>query len=317
MSFSSIVKKDLSALEPETEGCKRAELSGIIASTSLISVDNAGKMEITITTENPAVAGRIFRIVKDLYQIAPKIAIKKTRKFKEHRSYTVKMDHNILVERLLKDTRILHHNAQGKAFFSNEVPGFFISKQRYIKAYVRGVFLICGSISNPEKTYHLELVGKQKGYLKSIRELLAHYDIKANLIERKSNYVLYMKESESVAAFLNVIGAHKALLEIENIRILKEVRNDVNRQVNCETANMNKTVAASCEQVDNILYLKERIGLENLPKNLYDMAEIRLNYPDLTIKELGEKMDPPVGKSGVYHRLKKLNQMADEMRNEK
>ena len=143
---------------------------------------------------------------------------------------------------------------------------------------------------------------------------MEQYDIKASLITRKGSCVLYMKESESVAGFLNVIGAHKALLEIENIRIIKEMRNGVNRQVNCETANMNKTAAAAYEQIDNILLIKEKTGLHKLPKNLFEMAEVRLNYPELTIKELGEKMDPPVGKSGVYHRLKKLNQMAEELR---
>ena len=121
---------------------------------------------------------------------------------------------------------------------------------------------------------------------------MEQYDIKASLITRKGSCVLYMKESESVAGFLNVIGAHKALLEIENIRIIKEMRNGVNRQVNCETANMNKTAAAAYEQIDNILLIKEKTGLHKLPKNLFEMAEVRLNYPELTIKELGEKMDP-------------------------
>ncbi|MEG2896846.1 MAG: DNA-binding protein WhiA [Eubacterium sp.] len=316
MSFSSEIKKDLSSLESETKGCKRAELSGIIASTALITVDENGEMVFTVKTENPAVAGRIFKLIKDLYQTASKVVIKKTKKFKEHRSYSVELSENEKVQRMLKDTRILKHNTKGQVFFTNEVPGFFISKQRYVKAYVRGVFIACGSISNPEKTYHLELVSKQKGYLKSIQEFLKHYDIKANFIQRKSSYVLYMKESESVAGFLNVIGAHKALLEIENIRIVKEVRNDVNRQVNCEMANMDKTMTAAYEQIHDILYIKEKIGLQKLTRNLYEMAEVRLNYRDLTIKELGEKMDPPVGKSGVYHRLKKLNQLAENLRNE-
>ena len=126
--------------------------------------------------------------------------------------------------------------------------------------------------------------------------------------------MLYLKEGASVADFLNLIGAHRSLMEMENIRIVKEVRNDVNRQVNCETANLNKTIAAATDQVADIMLIKTRLGLQNLPRNLYDIAELRLNYPDASIKELGEQLDPPVGKSGVYHRLKKLNQIAADLK---
>ena len=126
--------------------------------------------------------------------------------------------------------------------------------------------------------------------------------------------MLYLKEGASVADFLNLIGAHRSLMEMENIRIVKEVRNDVNRQVNCETANLNKTIAAATDQVADIMLIKTRLGLQNLPRNLYDIAELRLNYPDASIKELGERLDPPVGKSGVYHRLKKLNQIAADLK---
>ncbi len=154
----------------------------------------------------------------------------------------------------------------------------------------------------------------QSTYLQSIKGLLDTFEIKSNLIYRKSHWVLYLKEGESVAVFLSVIGAHRGLLEMENIRIIKEMRNDVNRQVNCETANLNKTVIASYEQVGDILFIKEKLGLKNLPRNLYDIAEVRLNYPDASIKELGQCLDPPVGKSGVYHRLRKLNQLAEDLR---
>ncbi len=316
MSFSSSIKKDLSALVSESENGKRAELSGIIGSSAKITVDDKNRMTLLLTTENPAVAGKIFKYIKKLYGITPKINIVRTKKFKDHRAYHLSVEAPESVQKILKDTRILKRNDQGQVFFANEVPKLFSSKQAFIKSYLRGVFLGCGSITNPEKNYHLELVSRQKNYLASVRELFAHYDIKGNLIKRKSSYVLYIKESESITGFLGVIGAHKALLEIENIKIVKEMRSDVNRQVNCETANMNKTAAAAFEQLDNIRYIKERIGLQKLSKNLQQMAEVRLNYPDLTIRELGEKMDPPVGKSGVYHRLKKLNEMAEDLRRE-
>ncbi|MEO1815057.1 MAG: DNA-binding protein WhiA [Acetobacterium sp.] len=335
MTFSAILKKDLSKLPFGSRACQRAELSGMIGAVATISVNEAGAMTISVKTENPAVVARCYQLIKTLYQIKPKIKIEKTRKFKEHRAYRVVVEEPWTAKIILEDCQILSYNASGQAFFANQVPEKFKKQQNQTKAYIRGAFLGCGSVSNPEKTYHLELVGKkmpqakkvekksdrnpvagveQCAYLQSIKTILDQYEIKSNLIHRKAHWVLYLKEGASVSDFLSVIGAHRGLLEMENIRIVKEVRNDVNRQVNCETANLNKTIAAAYDQVADIMLIKDQFGLKNLPRNLYDIAELRLNYPDASIKELGERLDPPVGKSGVYHRLKKLNQIAEDLK---
>lgn len=332
MTFSALLKKDLSRLPLGSKASRLAELSGMIAAVATIIVDEAGKLAISIKTENPSVAGRCYQLIKKLYSYKAKIKIEKTKKFKEHRAYNVIVDDPKAARRILSDCEILSFNHAGQAFFANQVPEKFKQQPTQIKAYIRGAFLGCGSVSNPEKNYHLELVGKkttvpsrttdrtaaasgeQCAFLQSVKEILNDFDIKANLIHRKSHWVLYLKEGASVADFLSVIGAHRGLLEMENIRIVKEMRNDVNRQVNCETANLNKTVAAAYDQVADIQIIKERLGLRNLPQNLYDIAELRLNYPDASIKELGERLDPPVGKSGVYHRLKKLSQIAADLR---
>ncbi|KNZ42517.1 sporulation protein [Acetobacterium bakii] len=334
MTFSALLKKDLSKLAFGSKELQRAELAGIIGAIAVVAVDEAGGMSLGVKTENPSVAARCYQLIKGLYLIKPKIKIEKTKKFKEHRAYLVFVEASADVTRILEDLKILSFNQAGQAFFTNQVPENIKKKIPKIKAYIRGAFLGCGSVSNPEKTYHLELVGKktqapsahngrasgtldQSTYLLSVKTLLDKFDIKSNLIHRKSHWVLYLKEGESVVNFLNVIGAHRGLLEMENIRIVKEMRNDINRQVNCETANLNKTIVASYDQVAAILYLKDTLGLRNLPKNLYDIAEVRLNYPDASIKELGQRLDPPVGKSGVYHRLRKLNQLAEEMKMKK
>lgn len=336
MTFSAILKKDLSRLPFGSRAIQRAELSGMIGAVATITINEAGAMTISVKTENPAVAARCYQLIKTLYQIKPKIKIEKTRKFKEHRAYRVVVEEPWTAKIILEDCQILSYNAKGQAFFANQVPEPFKKQQNQTKAYIRGAFLGCGSVSNPEKTYHLELVGKkmplaskknekksdrnpvagveQCAYLQSIKTILDQYEIKSNLIHRKAHWVLYLKEGASVSDFLSVIGAHRSLLEMENIRIVKEVRNDVNRQVNCETANLNKTIAASYDQVADIMLIKEQLGLQNLPRNLYDIAELRLNYPDASIKELGERLSPPVGKSGVYHRLKKLNQIAADLK---
>ncbi len=332
VTFSAILKKDISKLPFGSKASRQAELSGIIGAVATIIVDVAGDMSISIKTENPSVAARTYQLIKGLFQTKPKIKIEKTKKFKEHRAYNVLIEDPKMAKRILGDCEILSFNNLGQAFFANQVPEKFKKQATQTKAYIRGAFLGCGSVSNPEKTYHLELVGKktaiqsktndrsltgnieQCALLESIKEILNDFGIKSNLIHRKAHWVLYLKEGGSVADFLNVIGAHRGLLEMENIRIIKEMRNDVNRQVNCETANLNKTVIAAYDQVAAILVIKEKIGLRNLPQNLYDIAELRLNYPDASIKELGERLDPPVGKSGVYHRLKKLSQIAEDLK---
>lgn len=313
MSFSSAVKKELSSRMFESEGSMRAELAGVIAASAVVTVDDKGGTTISLRTDNPAVAGHIYKLIKGLYPFSATVSIKKTKKFREHRAYTIALNNPEYAGHVLKDTRILRQNTQGQRFFAAEIPGIFLSKQDYIKSFIRGMFIGSGSLSNPEKAWHLEIVGRQKSWLENIVDMLAHYDIRAHLIERKKVWVLYIKESESLTSFLNLIGAHKALLTIENIRIMKEVRSDVNRKVNCETANITKTTTAAAAQIESIRYLAREKGLENLPSNLRAVAELRLEYPDISIKELGEKMSPPIGKSGVYHRLKKLMTIADEM----
>jgi DNA-binding protein WhiA len=309
MTFSAILKKDLSKLPLGDQAQLMAELAGIISAVGtvkILSLDDNPSTALVVKSENPAVATRVYQLLKKLYAYKPSVEIQKTKKFKEHRSYVIAVNDSTLAREIFKNTQSIY----GKLVEALDGDA--------AKAYLRGAFLGCGSVSNPEKNYHLELVTKNNGeFLNNIRTLLQSFEIRANLINRKNAYVLYIKESESVVNFLNAIGAHRGLLEMENIRIIKEMRNDVNRQVNCETANLNKTVAAAYDQMADIMFLKDHYGLQKLPKNLYAIAEVRLNYPDATIKELGQRLDPPVGKSGVYHRLKKLSELAETLRNEK
>lgn len=163
--------------------------------------------------------------------------------------------------------------------------------------------------------YHLEIINHKKKSAVETSEIINGFGLHAKIIRRKGTYVTYLKEGENIVDFLNIIGAHKALMELENVRILKEMRNNVNRIVNCETANLDKTVNASLRQVDNIKFIQKFIGFDNLPKNLKDIAELRVLYCDLNLTELGEKLNPPLGKSGVNHRLRKLDEIAENVRN--
>jgi len=196
------------------------------------------------------------------------------------------------------------------------VPQDILKSEGCKRAYIKGAFLGGGSISNPEKTYHLEFVTHDEDYAKELSTLINSYKLNSKVIQRKNSFVIYLKEGEQIVDLLNIIGAHTALLELENIRIMKEMRNNVNRIVNCETANLSKTVNAAVRQVESIRLIESEIGLDRLPKNLKEVARLRLSFPDETLKELGEMLSPPVGKSGVNHRLRRIEKIADELRKE-
>ena len=183
------------------------------------------------------------------------------------------------------------------------------------RAFLRGAFLCIGSMSDPEKSYHLEFVCTHQESAEQLKELIQGFGVDAKIVIRKKYHVVYLKEGAGIVDLLNIMGAHISLMNFENYRIVKEVRNSINRKVNCETANITKTVNASSKQIEDILLIREHYGFQNLPDNLKETAEIRLEYPDATLKELGQILSPTVGKSGMNHRLRKLSEIADRLRN--
>lgn len=185
------------------------------------------------------------------------------------------------------------------------------------RAFIRGAFLAAGSMSDPEKSYHFEIVCAAKGKAEQLQKMINSFEIDAEVILRKKSYVVYIKEGAQIADLLNIIEAHVALMKFENVRILKEMRNTVNRKVNCETANIHKTVSAAVKQIEDITYIRETSGFDGLTEALRNVALTRLSYPEATLKELGDLMTPPLGKSGVNHRLRKLSEIADDLRQTK
>ena len=182
------------------------------------------------------------------------------------------------------------------------------------RAFLRGVFLCTGSISEPEKTYHFEIVCATPERAQQICDMMKTFNIDGKWINRKKYYVVYVKEASQIVDMLNVLEAHVSLMELENIRILKEMRNSVNRRVNCETANISKTVSAAVKQIEDITYIRDTEGFGNLSEGLREIAQLRLEYPEASLVELGRLLPTPVGKSGVNHRLRKLSMLADELR---
>ena len=185
------------------------------------------------------------------------------------------------------------------------------------RGLIRNAFLQSGSISDPEKFYHLEIVFTEYEEAVQIKQMMGIFGINGKIATRKGHYVVYLKEGAQIADMLRVMEAPLALMEFENIRIVKEMRNSINRQVNCEAANLGKTISAAVKQVEDIKFICSKVGLENIPEGLAETAKKRLEYPEATLKELGELMDPPLGKSGINHRLKKLSELAEDLRSHK
>ncbi len=313
MSFSSNVKNEISKIKIEENCCQKAELSALIKMTGTIQITGGNQIGIRLNTENAAIARRIFTLLKTNYSIHTQVMMSKNRQFKRRYSYTLLIGPENSSEELLISLGILKERTGIR--INQKIPKKIIEKDCCKKAYLRGAFLGGGSISDPEKTYHIEIVANNKSFAADIMDLINTYGLNAKIVNRKNSYVVYMKESENIVDFLNIIGAHNALLNIENIRIFKEMRNNVNRLVNCETANLSKTVNAAMRHINNIQYIKDNIGLKRLPKSLRDMAELRILHQDYSLTELGEVMNPPIGKSGVNHRLRRLDQIAENLRN--
>ena len=189
----------------------------------------------------------------------------------------------------------------------------YIQQECCKRAYLKEMFLLSGSMSDPEKAYHLELLSAKADVADEIADMMREFSLNARVIERKNQYVVYLKEAEQIADFLQLTGAHLALMELENVRILKDVRNNVNRTVNCETANLEKTVTAAMHQIESIRRIVQHDGLSNLSDALRETAVLRMRHPELSLEELGQLFSKPIGKSGVYHRLKKLDEIAQHI----
>ena len=313
MTFSSITKNEISKIIIDNKCCQLALLSALIKMTGTVQIHGVNRIGIRLSTENASIARMLFSLLKNCFEISTRVVVKKNRNLKKNNNYTLYIDSDMGSHEILKMTGILQESEKGLRL-NYKIPHHLIKKACCRKAYLRGVFLGGGSISDPEKTYHLELVTNNEDYAEDIKELLNHYELGAKVVVRKGNHVVYIKEGEHIVKFLSIIGAHNALMSLENVRIYKEMRNNVNRIVNCETANLDKTLNAALRQIENIKYIKNAIGLEKLPAGLGEIAELRLEYKEATLKELGEMMSPVVGKSGVNHRLRKLDQIAENLK---
>jgi len=312
MSFSAKVKREVCRISNISKEEARAILSGIMKVSGSLSIASQRRINFKVTTENAAIARLIFKLLKEHFDIHTRLLVRRSNSLKKNNVYIVMITEEMGVRNLLREFSILDENEYFTLHYG--IPKYITSNDLYKKAYIRGAFLGGGSISNPEKAYHLEFVTHNKEYADELSELVNSFNLNSKVIKRKNSYIVYLKEGQQIVDVLNIIGAHNSLLHIENVRIMKEMRNKVNRLVNCETANLNKTVNAAVRQIRSIKLIEKEIGLKRLPQNLREIAELRLKYPEISLKELGQMLEPPVGKSGINHRFRKIEKIANELR---
>ncbi|WP_102344914.1 DNA-binding protein WhiA [Bacillus sp. Marseille-P3661] len=308
MSFASETKKELTNLDIH-DCCAKAELSALIRMNGSMSFMNRNVV-VDVQTENAAIARRIYTLIKREYDVSVELLVRKKMRLKKNNVYIVR-----LIEKakdILTDLGILEEPFSIIHSISKTVT----KKKCCKRSYLRGAFLAGGSVNNPEtSSYHLEIFSLYEEHNDSLCDLMNSFDLNAKTLERKKGYICYLKEGEKISELLNIVGAHQALLHFEDVRIVRDMRNSVNRLVNCETANLNKTIGAAIRQVENIRFIKDTVGLETLPDKLREIAELRITYQDVTLKELGEMVSGgTISKSGINHRLRKIDEIADKLR---
>ncbi len=314
MSFSGKVKEELSGQWSSARHCQIAELAAMLSICGLIVIDSRNRYGIKIHTENISVARKVFTLIKKTFNIESDISVRRNI-LRQSVSYSIIVKQHKDALRILQATKLTEEYRNG--FEEIHIVNPLVVQQTCCKrAFIRGAFLAAGSMSDPEKSYHFEIVCAAEAMAVQVRDLICSFEMDAKIVQRKKAYVVYLKEGSQIVDILNVMEAYVSLMELENVRILKEMRNTVNRKVNCETANINKTVSAAVKQVEDITYLRDTIGFEKLSEGLEEIALARLSHPEASLKELGEFLSPPVGKSGVNHRLRKLSELAEKVRQE-
>ena len=313
MSFSSKVKEELSKDCNNPRHCCIAETAAIISMCGKVIFDEKDRVRIEIHTENVTVARKYFTLLKKTYNINTDISIRHSSSLNKSRSYILSVNDDETARKILMTCRLMKPFGVIEEDFSIS-DSLIIQRECCKRAFIRGAFLASGSVSDPVKTYHFEIVCLSEAKAKQLQMIMETFNINARVIKRRKYFVVYVKDSSQVVDLLNIMGAYNALMDMENVRIVKDMRNNVNRKVNCETANINKTVSAAVKQIEDIRFIQMSSAFDELPDSLQEMAELRVRYPEATLAELGQLLDTPVGKSGVNHRLKKISLFADELR---
>lgn len=309
MSFAAKAKKEITSLDISDDFSKD-ELAALIRMNGVVSMANRS-LVLNVQTENPAIARHIYTLLKHFYQVDSDLLVRRKMKLNKNNVYIVRLKQDTLS--ILEDLSIMDDG-----MFTTDVSGEILGVKEKMIAYLRGAFLASGSVNNPEtSSYHLEIYSLYEDHNQDICEMMNYFNLNAKTLNRRNGFITYLKGIENIKTFLSLIGATNSRLKIEDITIYRDIKNNVNRLMNCETANMNKVVNASAKQIENIKYIDQIVGLDALPEKLRELAEVRLKYPEDSLKELGEVIPGgPISKSGINHRIRKINEFAEKLRKE-
>ncbi|HZK02159.1 MAG TPA: DNA-binding protein WhiA [Anaerovoracaceae bacterium] len=313
MSFSADVKNEITRLDEDKKCCMLAEIAGLIRMCGIVGKNVNNEYELKIITENPAIARLYLKRIKKYFGVGARLNIGQSNVLKKNRFYELEIGAESNVGRILTETGMLETKENGDSL-PDGIPFDIIKDRCCKKAFLRGAFLGAGTISHPEKSYHMEIVCRNETLSDNIKRLINSFGMSSKVTLRRKNYVVYLKESEQISDFLALLGASKHVMELENIKIVKELRNKTNRIVNCESANLDKTINSAARQIETIRFIQSETGLDNLPDRLKEIALLRLDHPESSLTELGQMLQPQLKKSGVNHRFRKIEEIADKLR---
>lgn len=310
MSFSSEVKEELVKKTDSARHCQIAEFAAFMGMSGNVNETDDARVCIEFVTENELTVEKFYELLFKIFGI--KEDSDTNIQLRSGKETIIRITGQEDVAKILMTLKWCDDQ------FTQIEPVFadprIVRMDCCKKAFIRGAFMERGSISDPNKFYHYEIVCKYEEDAEVLRGMLMFFGMDAKVIARKNSFIVYMKEGNNITDTLNLMGAVVSQMNLYNVMILKGISNDVNRKVNCETANLNKTIEAAVKQIKDIEYIRDTVGLDSLSDGLTQVALLRLENPDMNLKDLGELLDPPVGKSGVNHRLRKIGEKADELR---
>ena len=318
MSFASETKNELARIEPEKKCCMLAEISGFLRVSGSIGLVGFGKFKIIVTTDNPAVARHYKKLIQDYFGIETKLEIGEGKAVGRNRSskkfsYSITIDPENLSEQILRETGILLIR-EGNNYISDGIYSGIVRTKCCKKAYLRGVFMGAGTMSDPEKGYDLEFVLDSANMASDLKKLINSFvDLSCKVTERRGKHVVYMKKADHISDMLAIMGASSQVFSMEETRIKKEMVSSAKRMSNCDSANMDRSIEASMKHIEAIKKIESAVGLASLPDSLREAAELRIEHPDISISALGELCNPPLKKSGINKRLMKIEEIASKL----
>ena len=306
MSFTTDVKEELTRVAPTCTHCDKALLSALVRIEGTLFLLGSGQFRLEVSTDLPSVARLIVRLLHGIYDLQTELIMRRSVLHKTP-NYLIEVPAQANLEEALRDLGVL-----GTGGFTPGIATHLVQKRCCAAAYLRGAFLGSGFIANPRGDFHFEMAVESEAMAKALIDIMEERGINAKIMQRRSSFIVYLKSGTAISEFLALVGAHQCALAMENERVIKSVRNDVNRRVNAELANQQKSTDASVGQIMAIHAVVDRLGIDALPAALQEIIRLRVAHPDASLKELGEFANPPLSKSAVAHRMRRIEALARE-----